>query len=311
MLLVGVRVVEKDQVDIDGNPIPTQDFTSVNPRIAIISKPTPTDVIKLMGGKAFRAPTVYEYDYTDGGISQVASSANPNKLVPETVYSGELEYTHRFNRDWSLLGSIYETYAQDIIQSVPVPQSLIDAHNANPMFSPWANGVEYYANSTVPINITGVDFELRKEWRAGTMFMATYGYLQARYTNDRNGMEPNTHTPNAPTQYASIRGVTPLVPNLVNGAIRVTLEDERRLNDSTDVNSKRAIIADVVLSGRIARYGLKYAFGVYNLFNWQYAEPVNGYTTPAMPQAGRSLMFNLLYTQAVGSQSKSSQSTAQ
>ena len=37
--------------------------------------------------------------------------------------------------------------------------------------------------------------------------------------------------------------------------------------------------------------------GVYNLFNWQYALPANPFPVENMPQAGRSLMFNLVYTQ--------------
>jgi len=90
--------------------------------------------------------------------------------------------------------------------------------------------------------------------------------------------------------------VTPLVPNLVNGALRVTFEDARRISPTNDAESPRAVIADVVLSGRIARYGLRYAVGVYNLFNWQYSLPANPFPSDLMPQAGRSLMFNLLYT---------------
>jgi outer membrane receptor protein involved in Fe transport len=222
-----------------------------------------------------------------------SNCCSSNGLQPETVYSGELEYTHKLSRDWSILGSIYDTYANNIVESVPVPQETIDMHNAgNPTF-PWADGVESYANSSTPINLAGADVEVRKEWRSGTMFLASYGFLFARYTDD---MLANTHVPNAPTHYASIRGVTPLVPNLVNGAIRISFEDARRSSPNDDVESPRAIIADVVLSGRIARYHLKYAMGVYNLFNWQYSLPANPFPVENMPQAGRSLMVNLVYT---------------
>ncbi|CAN5683069.1 hypothetical protein BH11MYX1_BH11MYX1_08310 [soil metagenome] len=284
-----------DARDVEGAIVPTQDFTSVNPRVAVIAKPTTDDIIKLMAGRAFRAPTTYEYYYNDGGATQVSSHCcSANGLQPETVYSGELEYTHNLTRDWSVLASLYDTYASNIVESVPVPQSTIDMHNAgNPAFS-WADGVESYANSSTPINLAGLDLEARKEWRSGTMFLATYGLLLARYTDNSVG---NTHVPNAPTQYASIRGVTPLVPNLINGAVRLTFEDARRSSRNDDVNSPRAIIADVVLSGRLQHYHLKYAMGVYNLFNWQFALPANPFPVENMPQAGRSLMFNLLYTQ--------------
>ncbi|MFT3699793.1 MAG: TonB-dependent receptor [Kofleriaceae bacterium] len=296
----GVRVdhwaLTHDQKDIEGEVVPTQDFTSVNPRVAIIAKPTTDDVVKLMGGRAFRAPTTYEYYYNDGGATQVSSNCcNQNGLQPETVYSGELEYTHKLNRDWSVLASVYDTYANNIVESVPVPQNIVDAHNAgNPAF-PWADGVESYANSNTPINLAGLDLEAKKEFRGGTMFLASYGFLYARYTNSNN--DPNTHVPNAPTHYGSVRAVTPLVPNLVNGAIRLTYEDERRSSTNDNVNSNRGVIADLVLSGRVAHYHLKYAVGVYNLFNWQYDLPANPFPVENMPQEGRSFMLNLIYTQ--------------
>ena len=39
--------------------------------------------------------------------------------------------------------------------------------------------------------------------------------------------------------------------------------------------------------------GLRYAAGVYNLFNWQYALPALPYATNLMPQNGRSFIFSL------------------
>jgi outer membrane receptor protein involved in Fe transport len=299
ILDAGVRVdhwsLTHSQTDVEGQPVPTQDFTSVNPRIAVIAKPTTTDVIKLMAGRAFRAPTTYEYYYTDGGATQVQSNCCSNAgLQPEVVYSAELEYTHKLDRDWSVLGSVYDTYASNVVESVPVPQATIDAHNAtNPSFA-WSDGVEHYANRATPINLAGVDVEVRKEWRAGTMFLASYGLLLARYTDASVG---NTHVPNAPTQYASVRGVTPLVPNLLTGAVRLTYEDARRSSPNDNTETANAVIADVVVSGRIARYRLRYSLGIYNLFNWQYALPANPFPVENMPQAGRSLMFNLVYTQ--------------
>ena len=299
ILNAGVRVdhwsLTHDQTDVEGQIVPTQDFTSVNPRVAVIGKPTTDDIVKLMAGRAFRAPTTYEYYYTDGGATQVASNCcSSNGLQPETVYSAELEYTHKLDRDWSVLASVYDTYASNIVESVPVPQNLVDMHNAGTPNFPWSNGVESYANSSTPINLAGLDLEARKEWRSGTMFLASYGFLFARYTDSSIG---NTNVPNAPTHYASLRGVTPLVPNVLNGAVRLTYEDARRSSINDDNESPRAIIADVVLSGRLARYHLKYAMGVYNLFNWQYALPANPFPVENMPQAGRSLMFNLVYTQ--------------
>jgi len=299
-LSVGARVdrynLSQLQLSDEGRVV-TNDFTSVNPRVAIITKPTDQDIIKLMGGRAFRAPSTYEYFYTDGGVTQVQSSCclgTGEFLQPETVYSGELEYTHKIGRDWSILGSIYGTYATNIVESVPVPEDIITTHNAQFPNAQWLDGVEYYRNSSIPIQIAGIDVEARKEWRAGTYVAATYGFLYAQYSRPPED-DPNQDVPNAPQQYASFRGVTPLVPNLVNGALRITFEDARRISPTNDGSSPRAVIADLVVSGRIARFGLRYNVGVYNLFNWQYALPANPFPSELMPQEGRSFMFNLLY----------------
>jgi outer membrane receptor for ferrienterochelin and colicins len=301
LISAGARVdrwdLSQDQKSEEGRTV-TADFTAINPRVAVIMKPTDSDIVKLMGGRAFRAPSTYEYFYTDGGVTQVQSSCCLNAgetLQPEVVYSVEAEYTHKFTQDWSILGSIWGTYATNIMESVPVPEETIAMHNAQFPTAQWLDGIETYRNSPIPLEIAGVDLELRKEWRAGTMLAASYGYLYGRY-RDPPPDDPNQNLPNAPTHYASFRGVTPLVPNLVNGALRVTFEDARRISPTNDAESPRAVIADVVLSGRIARYGLRYAVGVYNLFNWQYSLPANPFPSDLMPQAGRSLMFNLLYT---------------
>src|SRR5262249_9135659 len=165
------------------NRIVTADFTAVNPRVAVIAKPTDMDILKIMGGRAFRAPSTYEYFYTDGGVTQVQSScclAPGQTLQPEVVYSGEIEYTHKLSADWSILGSVFNTNATNIMEPAPVPAEVIANHNAMFPGSQWLDGIETYRNSPIPIEIAGVDLELRKEWRAGTMVAASYGFLYGR-----------------------------------------------------------------------------------------------------------------------------------
>jgi outer membrane receptor protein involved in Fe transport len=74
------------------------------------------------------------------------------------------------------------------------------------------------------------------------------------------------------------------------------LEDRRRIDTSTTEQSDRAVVVDAVISGAIARHGLCYAAGVYNLFNWQYALPALPYASALMPQNGRSFILSLTAT---------------
>ena len=79
----------------------------------------------------------------------------------------------------------------------------------------------------------------------------------------------------------------------LTGALRAALEDRRRLDTTTVERTDRGVVADAVLSGLIARHGLRYAAGVYNLFNWQVALPALPFAASTIPQNGRSFMFSL------------------
>jgi outer membrane receptor protein involved in Fe transport len=266
-------------------------FPALSPRLALIARPSSRDVVKLMAGSAFRAPSAFEFYYEDNEVSIAASDICGETLTPETVYAAELEASRRFGRDWVGLAAAHGTYARGIVESVPVPVE-DRCGNADGHIDP---EVVYYRNSPVGQVVIGADLELRREWRLGTMLSAQYGVLAARYREAPDPLLDDRAVPNAPTHFASFKGVVPLVPRLVTGALRVTLEDRRRIDPSTTTRTRRAVVADVVLSGTIGRPGLRYAAGVYNLFNWRYALPAVPFASPLMPQAGRSFILSLGY----------------
>jgi outer membrane receptor for ferrienterochelin and colicins len=285
----GLRVdrwdTSQDAVSLDTGNAVAEDFTSANPRVAAIYKPSAHDELKLMGGRAFRAPSAYEYFYTDNGASQVTSDCCGTHLRPETVYSAEVEYTHRFDDDWSVLGATHALIADDLVETVEVPAELAAE-------SGWPDGTVYYRNSPVAQRNLGVDLEVRREFRAGSMLSASYGFLDARYADppEEGG---STRVTNAPRHFFSFRGVVPIVPGLVTGALRSTLEAPRRIDAGGDATSRPAMITDVVLSGQVNRWDVRYALGLYNLFNWQYALPTGSFASPLMPQQGRSLLVSV------------------
>lgn len=266
-------------------------FSAASPRLAVITKPSDDDIVKLMVGSAFRAPSAYELYYADGGSTQVPSNTCGDKLKPETIYSAELEATHKFNIDWSGTASVYGTLARDVVESVEVGDACA-AQAGVPA------ELIYYRNSQVDQRILGADLELRRELRAGVMASVQYGYNHGRYASaptDDPG-QPSTQLPNAPSHYAGVKVIFPIATSAVNGALRAALEDRRRIDTTTTEESDRAVVVDAVISGAIARHGLRYAAGVYNLFNWQYALPAVPYASSLMPQNGRSFIFSLTVT---------------
>ncbi|MFN0247049.1 MAG: TonB-dependent receptor domain-containing protein [Kofleriaceae bacterium] len=259
-------------------------FPALSPRLAVIMKPTPDDIIKVMAGSAFRAPSAYEFFYNDGGTTQVVSTTCGTELTPENIYSLEIEETHRFSQDWVGLASIQGTLARNGIETVNVDDACAASSGAS-------TDAIYYRNSDVDQRVLGLDLELRREFRAGFLASAQYGFSRARYADDSN--TATARLANAPSNYAGLKVVFPIVQSTLTGAMRAALEDRRRIDTSTVERSERAVIADAVVSGVLGKLGVRYAAGVYNLFNWRYSLPAVPYSSTLMPQNGRSFMVSL------------------
>jgi hypothetical protein len=256
-----------------------------------------------MGGRAFRTPSVYEEFYTDGGVTTRKgtdptrkNSLTPNgaKLGPESVWSGEVELSHRFKEDWVALAAGHGSYVQGLINTLPVPGSTCFQG---------ATCVAY-VNSPFPALAIGGDVELRREWRQGWMISAYYSYENAKYIDYTNLID--ARLVNAPEHLAAFKGVVPLLPDLVSIAARVTLEAPRRITGSTDptqqspnttVNTPTAVVADLTASGNIKRFGIGYVFGVYNVTDSHYVYPVTStYLSSVMRQPGRTFLGDITVT---------------
>jgi outer membrane receptor protein involved in Fe transport len=260
---------------------------TANPRFALIVRPTRRDVLKAMTGRAFRAPSIYELRYSDGGTTQLPSDAFGSGLGPELVWSAELEHTHDFGDGWSLLEALHFQRAEDLIE-----QAAIDAESEASLV--------VYRNTARDLRTLGGDVELRRELRAGWMVAANYGYLHARFVG-MNGANTTSRVFNTPEHYASVRGIAPLATR-VRLAARATLDAPRRFEASERRSaqsgrlgrSEVAVVADLVVSGELTNAGLDYALGLYNLFDWRYGLPTERtFLTDVMPQPGRTLLLTL------------------
>lgn len=268
-----------------GTATDVPDFFTVNPRLALVFRLSPVDNLKVMGGRAFRAPSVYENYYTDGGATQLTSTCCGRTIQPETVYAGELEYTHHFDDDWSLLGAAHFQLAQQLVDSLTPPSSVA-------MMFP---GATYYGNIPSDVVIYGLDVEVRRELRNGWMVDVQAGALDARYLTTPAGTNNNRVT-NVPPLTGSIRLIAPVVERYLQAAVRVSAEGQRRIDLSSDDETGWAAIVDFVLSGAVSDIGLRYSVGVYNVFDWQYPLPVLPFPARTMPQPGRSFLLSLTLT---------------
>ncbi|MEZ4238287.1 MAG: TonB-dependent receptor [Myxococcota bacterium] len=239
---------------------------AVSPRASLVLLPSRRDVVKLMAGRAFRAPSIYELYYNIPGIQEL-----PGKLLPETVWSGELELSHAFDEAWTGLVAGHGSLAQNVVETRSVP-----------------GGAVQYANSGEAIRIAGVDAEVRRAFKGGWMASAFYSWLDSRYADSLQVV------PNVPTHNAGTKVVIPVAGSMARVALRNSLEAPRRIDLTRDDTTGWAVVSDLVLSGSVPERRFSYAIGVYNLFDMQYSQPLTD-TFPfrTMPQQGRSLLATL------------------
>ncbi|WP_437484784.1 TonB-dependent receptor [Sorangium sp. So ce1014] len=270
----------------DATPVPS-------PRIALIVKPYEQGNLKITGGRAFRAPSIQElfYGYAAGipGTLDYVELYKPSPgLEPETVWSGEIEFTHRLSSTVSVLGAGYVNHLSNLIFQ---------------QGSQTEDDKTRYENTNVPILVVGGEAELRREWRQGWMASASYSYAKAQYLED-SGVDNLRQVPNSPEHMASFRGAVPLFGKALGLASRLTIEAPRydrnvkegRLEDGVpeQTQTEPAVIWDIVLSGQVDVGGLRYNVGVYNVGDWRYTAPTAAqYTIAKFPQNGRTFLASL------------------
>jgi outer membrane receptor protein involved in Fe transport len=261
---------------------------ALSPRIALIIKPYANGNLKLMAGKAFRAPSVYERYYAS------STQLSPTNIRPEQVLSAEAELTHHFTSAVSGVITGYTNYVSNLIELGTVTQGGQD--------------FVQYGNSNAPVQVVGGEAELRHEFRQGYMLAASTSVQKARYLNDSNLRE----VPNSPVVLASAKGMMPIIGPTLNLATRVSIEGPRYDNNVRKVDvtcdasgigavacpaqgtTDSGVIWDLMLTGALDRFGASYALGLYNLMNWQYdTVPSTEFTQRTIRQRPRSVVASM------------------
>ena len=265
---------------------------AINPRAAFIAELYPGGVSKVLAGKAFRAPSIYELFYNDDGFTQRASP----DLEPEQIYSLEVEHTHRFVPTLSGTASLFGNYVQN----------LIDIRGSGTQ-----SDLLHYVNSSSPLLTVGGELELRRDWRQGFMLAASYSYQRSEYLADESleslarlrFLPTARRVANAPEHLAAVKGAVPIVGRAATLGSRLTFEGPcyDRFEDDDDSEAQRRtdpfVIWDLVVSGEEDRWGLGWAIGAYNLFDWRVALPVSGeFRQRGIPQSGRTFLASLELT---------------
>ena len=260
---------------------------SLNPRAALVAVPYTGGNTKLMFGKAFRAPSVYELYYNDGGVTQVPSP----HIGPESIYSAELEHSHRFSPTLAGTAAAFCNYTRDLVSTAGRPDATDPLH---------------YVNERAPIATVGAELGLRRDWRQGYMLGVSYSWQRSRFLSGRSlssllNFQQSAdfrRVANSPEHLGSIKGALPILGRALTLASRLSLESGRydrneRRSDDPQGKTDAFAIWDVVVTGREARHGFTWAAGVYNAFDWRYSLPVSAeFPQRTIAQDGRSFVFS-------------------
>ncbi len=196
-----------------------------------------------------------------------------------------MEFTHRFSSAVSATVATYTNYVTNLI--------VLDGQGtaANP---------NQYVNSTSPIETTGAEVELRREWRDGWMVGVSYAYQRSQYLDDapQGGVAPLRDVPNSPDHLAALKAAAPIVGSLLNAMTRLSFVGPRldkydQSSDPPQAATPSALVWDVVVSGQAERYGLRYALGLYNAMNYRYTVPVSReFLQDSIVQNGRTALLS-------------------
>jgi len=265
---------------------------SFNPRVALIVRPYDGGNVKIMFGKAFRAPSIYELYFQQPG-TQLANTA----LEPESMYSAEVEYSHRFTPTITGLVSVYENVIQNLIAQQAVQDPRLGTQDVQ------------YGNTTTPVATMGAEAELRREWKDGWMASVSYSFARSVYLKDSSlgaiaSLEHDPtrrEVPNAPENLASLRAGAPILGRALMAMTRLAFTGARYdIHDTVSTaaapepaqeKTNPALVWDLMLSGSEPRWHIRYSLGAYNLFGWHYTVPVSAeFRQDQIVQNGRTFL---------------------
>ncbi|MFL5345523.1 MAG: TonB-dependent receptor domain-containing protein [Hyalangium sp.] len=254
------------------------DTVPITPRLALIGRPYDGGLTKLVVGRAFRAPNVYELFYDDRLVTQRPAE----QLDPETITTFELEHSHDLTNELRLTVAGYHNRISNLItletDALPVPRC------GSPL------GTEQcivFKNSTDETLAWGAEAGLH--WQPGRFLLVdlSYSYVSLRHVSE----EVKVATP---THIISGRMLVPLANGEVRLATQANYQSARDFG-SGGKDSGEALLLGVGLSGEFSRF--RYFAGVQNLLDEQYVLPVSAESSTApVPQYGRTFTLQLTGT---------------
>lgn len=247
---------------------------ALSPRGAVVARLYDTGLTKLVAGRAFRAPTIYELYFNDGGASQLAPA--PGSLTPEYITTFELEHSHNFTPEFRASVGGYFNLIDRLV--------VLNEETAEPPRCANATQCFVYRNKSQGLTALGAEAQLR--WQPGrfTLVEGTYSFVVL-------GGPGVADAPAYPQHLASARAMIPLKEGLVRLSGQATYQSGRR-SAAANTSFGEALVLNFGFSGD---YGpLRYFAGVQNLLDQRFVLPVVSEAgANVIPQYGRTFWLEV------------------
>ncbi|RJQ14697.1 MAG: TonB-dependent receptor [Nitrospiraceae bacterium] len=219
---------------------------TINPRAALIYSPFDMTAFKLVYGRAFRAPNVYELYYHDGSNTQKPGL----DLEPEVINTYEAIYEQYLGENYRATVTGFFYRIDDLIA----------------LQTDSSDGLLVFRNVD-EVEAKGMEFELGGEWKCGTEGRVSYTFQETenRQTGDV--------LPNSAKHLAKLNVVLPLIKD----KLFLGLEEQytsRRRNVSGDFTGG-FFITNLTFFSRDLTEGLELSASVYNVFDKKYVDPAS------------------------------------
>ena len=252
---VGLRVDRNDVTGIKSSP-----------RAALIWQATAATTLKMLAGRAHRAPNVYERDFYDG----LAQARNP-ELKGESIDTMEIVADHRVGNDLTLRSSVYQWTMRDLITLGIDPASGL---------------AQYQSGETVKAH--GLELSADKTWEAGARLRGSMSMQNLAYTSGAKLL-------NSPKVLGKLNLSAPLPWAGLRAGYEFRYDSKRQSLDSSNLGGYA--ISNLNLSTEALAKGLGLSLAIYNLFDKRYAHPgADTNWQNALEQDGRSVRLKMGYS---------------
>ncbi len=240
---------------------------TVNPRVGLIWSPLETTTVKLLYGRAFRAPNAYEAFYNDGNLSM---KANP-RLSPEKIAAYEAVLEQFVGDHLHLTAAAYHYRITDLIEQVTDD----------------ADGLLVFTNMK-EVRARGFEFEAEGKLPHGVEGRASY--MVQKTKDDLTGEELT----NSPRHMAKFNLVVPLRQGKLFSGAEIQYTGPRKTRTGPEAGGYT--VANLTLFAQRILGGLEASASVYNVFDRKYGDPGGEELLQnVIPQDGRSFRGKITY----------------